>query len=67
MVNFFLQKKFVHLQRGLWEDENNSYHPDFLMIDQVFEHYHQVLKFHQALLEFLIPRKIDPDYVDCFI
>lgn len=59
-------KSFVHLQQDLWESENTAHHPDFLMIDQVFEHYHQVLKLQPKLLTMLVRRKINPDYVDRF-
>jgi len=59
-------KSFVHLQQDLWESGNTSHHPDYLMIDQVFEHYHQALKLKPELLEMLVQRKIDPNYIDRF-
>ena len=59
-------KIHIHLQKDLWESDQNAHHPDYLMIDQVFEHYHQSLKSQPQLLELLIRRKIDPDYVESF-
>ena len=59
-------KSYALLQQDLWENENKSYHPDFLMIEQVFDHYHQTLKLQPKLSEILVSRKIDPDYVDRF-
>ena len=57
---------FVQLQQDFWESEKASHHPDFLMIDQVFEHYHQVLKLQPDLLKMLVQRKIDPNCIDRF-
>jgi len=54
------------LQLELWEEENKFHHPDYLMIDQVFKYYHQALKLRPQLIDMLIRRKIDPDYVDRF-
>lgn len=59
-------KSFAHLQRELWEGEQDVYNPDVLMIDQVFDHYHQSLKADPKLSKMLISRKIDPDYIDFF-
>lgn len=59
-------KSFAHLQQELWESEQDTYNPDALMIDQVFDHYHQSLKAHPKLSEMLVRRKIDPNYIDHF-
>jgi len=59
-------KSHVHLQKDLWEDGNNTYHPDHLMIDQVFGHYHQTLMSRPKLLDMLVHRTIDPDFADRF-
>lgn len=59
-------KSHIHLQKDLWESDQNAHHPDYLMIGQVFEHYHQSLKSQPQLLQMLIRRKIDPDYVESF-
>lgn len=59
-------KSFAHLQRELWESQQDAYSPDALMIKQVFDHYHQSFKAHPKLSEMLISRKIDPSYIDHF-
>jgi DNA primase len=66
-INSAMQaKSFAHIQRELWEPEQDTYNADALMIDQVFDHYHQSLKAHPKLSEMLISRKIDPSYIDHF-
>lgn len=55
---------FMPLQQKLLVDEERTHDPDRLVINQVFEHYHQALKARPQLLEMLIRRKIDPDLAD---
>jgi len=55
---------FIPLQQDLLIGEERTYDPDRLVINQVFEHYHQTLKAEPKLLEMLIRRKIDPDFAD---
>lgn len=59
-------KSFAYLQRELWESQQDTYNPDALMINQVFDHYHQSLKAQPKLSEMFVSRKIDPDYIDFF-
>lgn len=66
-INSAMQaKSFAYLQRELWESQQDTYNPDALMINQVFDHYHQSLKAQPKLSEMFVSRKIDPDYIDFF-
>ncbi len=57
-------KSHILFQQDLFDCGDDSLHPDYLMIDQVIEHYHQSLKLKPKLSEMLIRRKIDPDVID---
>ena len=57
-------KSYVHLQPDLLAEEDDTHNPDRLIIEQVFEHYHNVLKLKPELSQLLIDRKIDPDYIE---
>lgn len=54
---------YVNFQVEGKQDEN-AYNPDLLVVKQVFEHYHSVLKLRPKLLKELIRRKIDPGFVE---
>ncbi len=59
-------KSFVHLQNDTRADDDKAHNPDLLVIEQVFEHYHQTLKTQPELVEMLASRKVSRDYIDHF-
>jgi hypothetical protein len=57
---------FVHLQRDLFSGDAAIHDPDSMIIDQVFDHYHHVLKKSLKFSSMLTKRKIDPCFIDQF-
>lgn len=57
---------YVQKQYDLFDEDHHAHNPDELIIEQVFEHYHNTLKINPELIEYIIRRKIDPDYIDLF-
>ena len=55
---------FVPLQQDLLVDEDQPYNLDYMMIDKVFEYYHQVLTRSSKLLEMLLRRKVDLESIN---
>lgn len=56
----------VPFPQGLSEDFGSTHNPDYLIIDQVFDHYHHQLKQQDEMVKMLVDRKINPDYIDQF-
>ena len=59
-------KSFVPLPHHVRERATEAHDPDLLVIEQVFDHYHQALKMHPKVVDMLVSRKIDPKYIDHF-
>lgn len=49
-----------------FSEEERSHNPDYLIINQVFEHYSQSLKYQKKIFDMIIKRRINPDYIERF-
>lgn len=66
-VNSAVQSKsFVHIQGKICRREDRSHNTDLLIVEQVFNHYHNTLRKQPKLIKALTDRKIDPYYIDHF-
>lgn len=66
-VNSAMQaKSVVPLPHHVGDLSTGAYNRDLLVMEQVFDHYHNALRLHPNVADMLVSRKVDPKYIDHF-